>query len=260
MFSGSISLGLVNVPITIAKAWGDEREGSLKQVCSCHKKPIDASWRCSVSMERCTDTVSAVQISDDEWRVISTDEMGKIEDATNSKVLEVLDVQPLARLPLLYATGCYFIRHDDKAKMRPEAMATLVASMTKAKVGLVVKWGNSTREKLCVIAAERGVLTLRVIPFWSGVRVPSKKERAHFSVKLKPRNVAKMDELLGALSNPEGFQYAEYQDEGLALRQAAVERILDGEEPVQRKAPEKIEEEDIDIFEMIDRAVAEVKA
>jgi non-homologous end joining protein Ku len=260
MFSGAIQLGLVNIPITIGKSWGDEREQSLIVICDHSAEAgqiirIDRSEFC----ERCdgppTNKRLAVQTGESEYKVLDDDQVADIEAATSSKILDVLDVQPLDKLPIMYSIGTYYIRHDSKSKMAPTALATLITSMAKNKVGLVVKWGNSTREKLCLLTVESGVLILRVIPFLDSIRVPSAKEREHFKVKVEKKNVAKMDELLDAIRNPNGFQYSEYRDEGLHLRQQAVERILKGEKP-KRKAPPKVEPQ-IDIFEMIDNAVAE---
>jgi non-homologous end joining protein Ku len=259
MFTGTIELGLVNIPITLGKAVGDEREGSLKQVCRCHQKPIDARWRCAVSHEYTTDTVAAVQVGDDEWRLIDEAEMQQIEEATKSKILTVLDVQPTSKLPLMYAYGTYYVRHDAKSKMRPDAMATLVASMTKNHYGLVTKWGNSAKEKLCFITAESGVLVLRLIPFWENIRVASSAEREHFKGKVQPKNVEKMDELLNAFRNPDGFKYAEYADAAIQLRQNAIERILSGEEPKPLPAPPKLDEP-LEIEKMIDLAIAEARS
>lgn len=259
MFSGIIELGLVNIPITLGKAV-DDREAHFKTVCRCHKKPIDARWRCSVSHELTTDTLSAVQVDENEWRVIDEAEMAQIEEATKSKILTVLDVQPIDKLPLIYAYGTYYVRHDAKSKMRPDAMTTLVASMTKNKYGLVVKWGNASRDKLCLITAESGVLVLRLIPFWENIRVASQTEREHFRGKLVKRNVEKMDELLNAFRNPEGFRYTEYSDVGRELREAAVERILSGEEQPARPAPPKDDSGPLEIEKMIDLAIAEARS
>lgn len=258
MFTGVIELGLVNIPVTLGKAI-DDREPHFRTVCRCHKKPIDARWRCSVTEKLTTDTLSAVQVDENEWRVIDEDEMAQIEEATKSKILTVLDVQPTSKLPLMYAYGTYYVRHDLKSKVRPDAMATLVASMTKNKYGLVVKWGNASRDKLCLITAESGVMVLRLIPFWENVRVASTDEREHFKGKIQPRNVEKMDELLNAVRNPEGFRYPEYSDVGKELREAAVERILSGTEPKSRPAPPKDDDGPLEIEKLLDLAMEAMK-
>ena len=258
MFSGTIQIGLVNVPITLGKSWSDERETSLKQVCICHKQPIDRSERCSVDHTSPVSKLYAVQVEEGVWRPIDENEMAQIESDTTSKILDVIDVQPVSKLPLLYATGCYYCRHDKKAKMEPTAMATLVASLTKGNLGLVCKWGNASREKLCVITAEAGILILRVIPFLENVRVASTAEREHFRAKPDPKNVTKMTELLDAIQNPNGFQYAEHHDEGLRLRTEAVERIIAGKKSEPRPEPKMPEQ--TDIFAMIDAAIAEVRS
>jgi non-homologous end joining protein Ku len=262
MFSGSIKLGLLNIPITIGKATEDGREHGLSQVCD-HSDDgrivrIDKSERCEICGGRPQHKAMAVKLPDsDEYRIFDTNELTAIEDATKSSVLKILDAQPLSKLPLLYSTGVYYVRHNVKSKTDAEAFATLAVTLSKNRMGLVCKWGNSAKEKLCVITSDRGVMMLRVIPFVDSIRPASSVEREHFSVKVNPKAMTKMDAFLHEISNPEGFAYANYSDQGLALRQAAVERVLAGEKP-NRPAPPKPEVEPMDLDAMIEAAMADV--
>jgi non-homologous end joining protein Ku len=260
MWTGTIELGLVNIPVTLAKAVDDKSESAIKQVCRCHSLPIDARWRCKETHELCTDTVPAIKIGegDNDWLEIDESEMVAIEDRTKSKILTLLDVQPVDTLPLMFAYGVYYVRHNAKANVEPTAMATLVAALSKSNYGLMVNWGSAANEKLAAITAEAGVLVLRLVPHWDRVRVASSMERAHFKGKLDKRNVERMTELLEAFRNPEGFQYPKYADEGQELRHALIERILNGEQmPEQAPAP-KVDPDQF--FEMLDKAIEEVRS
>jgi non-homologous end joining protein Ku len=264
MFSGSIKLGLLNIPITIGKATEDGREHGLSQVCDHSEQAgeivkLDKSERCERCQGRPQHKAMAVKLPDsDEYRIFDTNELAAIEDATKSPVLKILDAQPLSKLPLLYSTGVYYVRHNTKSKSDAEAFATLAVTLSKNRMGLVCKWGSSAKEKLCVITSDRGVMMLRIIPFVDSVRPASSVEREHFTVKVAPKAVTKMDAFLQEISNPEGFAYGNYSDQGLALRAAAVERILAGEKPAQ-PAPAKPEVEPMDLDAMIDAAMDQVR-
>lgn len=48
-------------------------------------------------------------------------------------------------------------------------------------------------------------------------------------VNIEDRTVKRVADLLREIQHKDGFQYAAYADEGLRLRQAAVDRVLAGE-------------------------------
>jgi non-homologous end joining protein Ku len=264
MWSGSIELGLINIPITVGKAWSDERETSLITVCDHgdgHAYKINRSERCDQCGGAPTNKQAAIIMGDGDgvegYYVLDSNEYAEIENSTKTLTLEIKDAQPLSALPMIFTTGTYYIRHDDKAKVQPKALNRLVTALGKTGYGLVCQWGNSSSQKLCVIHAERGVLLLRVIPHLSEIRVPSKRERAHFSVPANEAEVEKMIELLNAIRKPK-FDYASYVDHGLELRQAAVERILAGEQMQTPDEPQPAEEPS-DMLAALEMALAGMK-
>jgi non-homologous end joining protein Ku len=260
MWSGSIELGLLNIPVTVGKAWADERETSLTSVCDHegHAYRITRNERCEECGGAPQNKKTAVITGDDHFYVLDEGELIAIENSTKTLTLEIKDAQPLNTLPLIFATGTYYIRHDDKSKVQPKALNRLVTALGKTNYGLICQWGNSSSQKLCVIHAERGVLLLRVIPHLSEIRVPSKRERMHFSVPPNEAEVGKMVELLDAIRNQNGFDYGSYVDHGLELRQAAVERILRGEQTEAPDEPEPVEEP-TDVMAALEMALAGMK-
>jgi non-homologous end joining protein Ku len=262
MHTTSIQLGLLNIACTVGKASSEERESAITTIAvDEHGQPaiIDRSERVAETGSTVYQKAKAVKMEDDSWRVISESEWDEIEKATKLPTLKVLDVQKLSKLPMMYSTGCYYLRFDTKAKQAPDAFAVLMAALTKTQTGLIVKWGaNASRQKLAVISAEAGVLIMRVIPFLTEIRVASKQERAHFKAEFTEREVEKMTELLREIQNPKGFQYAEYADEGLKLRSAAVDKIIAGEKPDEISEPEQ-QEQQTSIFDAIEAAVAGLK-
>lgn len=257
MWQGFIQIGLINIPVSLGKAAEIQRESSLVQVCNHDDHEpvkIDRSERCEECEGRPLSKRWAVQTDEGEFHVFNENEYNEIEEATKLDSLVVTDVQPASNLPLMYSFGAYYIRHNEKAKITPSAMATLVAAMMKTKLCLVCKLGNASRQKLCVISAENGLLILRQVPFLDDVRVASKAERLHMSAKVDRKAVEKMGDLLHELQNVDGFAYAEYNDAGLQLRAEAVDRIMKGEKREIKKMDPKPDAE-VDIFALIDNEV-----
>jgi non-homologous end joining protein Ku len=267
MWSGAIELGLISIPITIAKAWSDEKVEGLTTVCvhevggKTAPQPVTRNDRCELCNGSPENKKKAVAVDETHLHIFDEVEFAAIEDSTKTPTLVIRDVQPMKDLPLMFSTGLYYIRHDDKSKAPPKALNRLVTALGQTGYGLVCQWGNSSSQKLCVITARRGVLCLQVIPHRSELRPASTKERAHFAVKDNPAETSMMVELLNTLKNPAGFQYESYRDHGYELRQAMVERILDGDVPDDDlPEPESAPEEVEDIMDALKAALEAARA
>lgn len=245
MWSGTISLGLLNIPVTIGKSWADEREPSLRDCCSCHGLPIDRTERCTVTNEPPQGKQKGVEFDGEQWKLLSENEYADIENATKSDSLSILDVQPAYDLPLEYGTGTYYVRHDKKAKGVPiENFSTLVATLAQGDRAAVVKWCRNARQKLAVLHVQDGLLLLTTIPFASELREAGDQEKAHHAVKPDPALVTMMGTLFDAVAS-EGFDHEAYKDEGLRLRAEAVEKILSGEKMQEKPKPKENVAEDL---------------
>jgi len=232
MWSGTLRLGLLTVPITLAKATSEQREKALVTVCE-HGVPINRSERCGAGEETCTLSKSkAVQVGEDEYRTLEPNEYLAIEDSTKSDTLDVLDVQPLRELPLIFGMGTYYVRADAKVRGSEQGFAILHAALAKTKQGLVVKLCRSASQKLCVIHASEGLLLLTQIPFMAELRKPGEQERSHWETEAPEAQVALATELLSQQRNPDGFAWPDYIDNGYKMRTAVVDRILADELPL----------------------------
>lgn len=231
MWSGTIRLGLIPIPVTIGKAWQDQRETGLRDLCSEHGVPVDRTERCS-SSAKCNlpAKVKGVQLPSGGWRKISEAEMVQIEADTKADTLDILDVQPVYDLPMEYGTGTYYIRFDQKAKgFDAGPFAHLQATLVKNDLGMVVKWCSSTRQRLAIIhGRDDGALLLTTIPYVNELREATGTELFHMQEAIDENVVKQMADLLGTLSQPE-FKHSAYADEGQKLRSAAVDKVLKGE-------------------------------
>lgn len=231
MWSGTIRLGLIPVPVTIGKAWQDQRETSLRDVCASHSVPIDRTERCTTPKCKLEGgKAKAVQLPSGEWRKISDAEMAQIEADTKADTLDILDVQKVYDLPIDYATGTYYIRFDQKAKgfdARP--FAHLQATLVRNDLALVVKWCSSSRQRLAFVTGEgNGALLLRTIPYANELREATGTELFHMQEQIDEAVIEQMKTLLDGMAQSE-FKHSAYSDDGAKLRSDAVDKVLKGE-------------------------------
>jgi non-homologous end joining protein Ku len=230
MWSGTIKLGLIDIPVTIGKSWADEREQGLRDLCATHNVPVDRTERCSTHARTCQlegGKVKGVHTGE-KWVPLSESEYSAIEDATKSDRLEILDVQPVYDLPIEYGTGTYYVRYDKKVKgFDATAFAHFAATLSQRDLGVVVKWCKAAKQRLAVLhTSGEGILLLTTVPFASEWREPGDQEIEHRKIEVQPAVVEQMGNLLDSLKQEE-FDHERYSDEGMKLRSDAVEKILD---------------------------------
>jgi DNA end-binding protein Ku len=243
MWSGTITIGLLNVPVTIGKAWADEREKGLRDFCATHKIPVTRNERC----ESCSGApeggkVKGVEGAEGKLHFLNENEMAGIEDSTKSPTLNVLDVQPLDDLPMEYVIGTYYLRADKKVPGSDQPFAILCDALAKTGFALVSKWCNASKQKLVFIHEHNGILCLRHLPMANEIRLPGEQETRHQQIAVADSHVDMAVKLLKATKGRKKFNHAAYEDEGLNLRREAVELLLnsDGEDrPEQKNEQEK---------------------
>ena len=234
----TIRMGMLTMPVTIGKSWADEREKNLRELCSCCNLPVDRTERCPTKGGPPSGKVKGVEMADGTWHILSADEISFIE-SVKSKTLSIEETAPLSRLPMLFATGTYYVRHDDKrGEGQEEIFATFAAGLEKSRTGAIVKWGSTSRERLCVMHAHNGIVFLTTIPMLAELRLPGAQEKAHLTATVNNKTVDTMVELFDAMGVAK-FDHGSYTDEGLSKRNAVVDAILDGEVPEKNSKDEK---------------------
>lgn len=255
MWTGLVRLGMLNVPVSIAKAYSQEKENSLKDLCATHKTPVSRSERCSSDSDcALSSKVKGIEITEGEWREFSADEHTRIQDATKSDTLDVLDAQPLDEFPLEFSLGTYFVRSDKKSKGSEQAFGLLCATLEQTGLGLFVKWCSATRQRMCVISADRGIVYLREIPTAFEIREPGDDETRHDGVQVDPAAVKMLSQLFEQTQAEGGFNHTDYVNKGLSLRQEAVDRVLNGDEG-EEITPTPEQEPAIDIMAQISASI-----
>lgn len=241
MWKGSISLGMLTIPISVGKSWGDETDPSLKDVCTCHGLPIERHERCKVTGDRPEGKTKGVAVIDAteadgvRWHAMDKSEWDNIKQQTKSFSLDILDIQPLDTIPMHFSIGTYYCRAENGSE---RAFAIFAEVLERHKMAAVTKWCRDTKQKLAVLHVWDGILLMTVLPFRSAWRAPGEAERAHLKEDVRSqvnmREVAVAEQILNAMSSPLGFAWESYRDDGVALRAQVVDRMLTGLQPAHR--------------------------
>jgi DNA end-binding protein Ku len=257
IWSGSISFGLLNVPVKLYSAvskksvsFRELRESDGSRVR--HKRVAEADGE---EVEY-GDIVKGYEIAPDQYVVITPDELAEL-DPKKTRAIEVLDFVDLDDIDPIYFDHPYYLGPDKGAE---RAYALLVKAMEESHKVAIARFVLRNRESLAALRPMDGVLTMATMRFADEVVSPDEISEVLGeeveNPKKKELDMAKA--LIDSLTSEfDADQYKdEYREELLALieRKAKGESIVstETEAPKPTKAP--------DLMAALEESLAAVKA
>ncbi|MFI5123205.1 MAG: Ku protein [Vicinamibacteria bacterium] len=257
IWSGSISFGLLNVPVKLYSAVSKksvsfrelrESDGSRvrhKRVAEADGEEVDYG-----------DIVKGYEVAPEQYVVITRDELEEL-DPKKTRAIEVLDFVDLDDIDPIYFDHPYYLGPDKGAE---RAYALLVKAMEDAHKVAIARFVLRNRESLAALRPMDGVMTMATMRFADEVVSPQEisevlGEQAE-APKKKELEMAKA--LIDSLTSEfDADQYRdEYREELLSLieRKAKGESIVssEAEAPKPTKAP--------DLMAALEESLAAVKA
>ena len=246
IWTGSISFGLLNVPVRLYSAVSSrqirfkelrEKDGSRVR----HKRVAEEDGE-EVAYE---EIVKGYEIAPDQFVVMTRDELEAL-DPKKTKTIEIEDFVDLDEIDPIYFNQPYYVGPAQGAE---RAYALLAQAMSEQRKVAIARFVMRNKESLAALraSADGGVLTLATMRFADEVVPPEQLGDALGEVgevEPKDREVEMAKALIESLSND--FDPASYEDtyraELLELieRKASGEKIVsaDAEEPAPTKAPD----------------------
>ncbi len=209
IWSGSISFGLVNIPIKVVGAVSDkdihfnqlhEQDGArikYKKVCSKDGEEVPAE-----------DIVRGYEIRSGQY-VTFTDEELEAADPKASRTIEIQDFVDLPEIDPAFFDKPYYLVPD---KAAGKAYALLLAALkdtNKVGVARVVMHG---KENLVALRALEGVLMMETMHFAEEVTPPEKiaEEVKADDIAVDKRQLELAKQIIDSLSNP--FEPEKYEN------------------------------------------------
>jgi DNA end-binding protein Ku len=244
IWSGSISFGLLNVPVKLYSAVSRknvsfrelrEKDGSRIR----HKRVAEADGE-EVPYE---DIVKGYEVAPEQYVVVTRDELEEI-DPKKTRAIEIQDFVDLDDIDPIYFDQPYYLGPDKGAE---KAYALLVKAMGDAKKVAVARFVLRNREHLAAIRPADKVLTMATMRFADEVVAPDELGEdvvPENGRKLDKREVEMAKQLIDSLTadfDPSKY-HDEYREELLSLidRKAQGKAVVEAvsEEPKPTKAPD----------------------
>ncbi|NNV01366.1 Ku protein [Brevibacillus sp. MCWH] len=226
VWKGSISFGLVNIPVRMHTAT-EERDIRFRQLHSeCHT-PIKYAKMCPHCQREvdASEIVRGFEYEKGNFVIIRDEDLEAIAPETR-KAIEILDFVDLNEIDPVYFDKSYFLSPQDTGE---KAYALLRAAMEETGKIAVARVTMRNRQSLAVVRLYEHCIMLETIFYPDEVRpvsqVPSLPEA---DVSLADNELKMAAELIRNMTTP--FDPAKYKDEYRSQLQAVIESKRKGEE------------------------------
>jgi DNA end-binding protein Ku len=257
IWSGTISFGLLNVPVKLYSAVA-RRGISLREIRGSdgarirHRRVAEGTDE-EVPYE---EIVKAFEITPDRYVPLSKDEMEALAPA-KTRAIEVQDFVDLDQIDPIYFNSPYYLGPAEGAE---KAYSLLAEAMEESGKVAIARFVFRNKEHLAALRPNDEVLTLTTMRFADEVVSPSELEDVLPADKQKvaKKEVEMAEQLIDSLTTE--FDPAAYRDEYREELLALIERKAEGkdvleapaaEEPQPTKAP--------DLMAALEESIAAVK-
>ena len=258
IWSGSISFGLLNVPVKLYSAVSKQtvrfrelREGDGSRVK--HKRVAESDGK-EVPYEK---IVKGYEYAPDQYVVLSRDELSEL-DPKRTRAIEIQDFVDLDDIDPIYFEQPYYLGPDKGAE---RAYALLVQAMKDARKVAIARFVLRNKEHLAAIRPMDDVLTLTTMRFHDEVSSPQDLDGEVFE-EAKPKKPEKRElemakQLIESLTSD--FEPNKYRDEYREELLDLLERKAEGKEVVSAPSEEPKPTKAPDLMAALEESLAAVK-
>jgi len=256
IWSGTISFGLLNVPVRMFSAVA-RRNIALREIreSDCakikHRRVAEGTDE-EVPYEN---IIKAYELSPGQYVPLGKDDLAALAPE-KTRAIDVQDFVDIEEIDPMYFDSPYYLGPADGAEKAYSLLASAMESSGKAAIARFV---FRNKEHLSAIRASDGVLTLTTMRFHDEVVPPSDLDDAlpDKKPKVAKKEQQMAEQLIDSLSTE--FEPDSYRDEYREQLLALIERKAEGKEIVAPEAEEPKATKAPDLMAALEESIAAVK-
>jgi len=256
IWSGTISFGLLNVPVRLFSAVA-RRNIALREIRESDSARIKHRRVAEGTDEEVPyeNIVKAYELSPGQYVPLSKDEMAALAPE-KTRAIDVQDFVDIEEIDPMYFDSPYYLGPADGAE---KAYSLLAAAMESSGKAAISRFVFRNKEHLAAIRATDGVLTLTTMRFHDEVVPPSELDDAlpDKKPKVAKREQQMAEQLIDSLSTE--FEPGAYKDEYREQLLALIEQKAEGKEIVASEAETPKETKAPDLMAALEQSIAAVK-
>jgi DNA end-binding protein Ku len=259
-WNGSISFGLVSIPVGLAPATAASARQSDVQFKMLHRTcltPIRQKRWCPVhDVELGPDEiVRGWEVSKGEYVAIEDAELEALENHETSRAIEITRFVPSGEVdPVYFDRTYYLVPAALEAQRRPYALLT--EAMRDAGVSALGSFVLAGKEKLCLIRPKGDALALETLFVAEDVRSQAEVDEAVSGASARPEELTLARQIISALEG--SFDPAALQSGYRASLRELLQAKLEGRAPAEPE-PVAADAPVIDLMEALRASVAATK-
>ena len=257
IWSGTISFGLLNVPVKLYSAvsrktirFNELRESDSSRVR--HKRVAEADDK-EVPYE---EIVRGYEISPDRYVVFSRDELEQLNPA-KTRAIEIQDFVDIEQIDPIYFDSPYYLAPAEGAE---KAYGLLVRAMDASGKAAIARFVLRNKEHLAAIRPMDGVLTLTTMRFADEVVSPKELDDVlpDSSPRVEKREREMAEKLIDSLAAD--FKPEKYRDEYREQLLSLIEQKAEGKQVVASESEEPEPTKAPDLMAALEESLAAVKS
>jgi DNA end-binding protein Ku len=223
IWSGSLSFGLVNVPVKVVTAIS-QKEVKFNQIHGKDGGRIEMKRVCSADGAEVPydEIVKGFKVGPDQYVTINPEELLQLNPA-KTETIDISDFVELAEIDPIYYEKVYYLVPD---KGGSKAYRLLLEAMQSTKKVAIARVVMRTKEYLVAIRPYEDALTMTTMNYDDEVIKPESIEGIPEKVKATPKEVEMAKKLIDALSAD--FDPSKYTDEFREQVLAMIEAKAEG--------------------------------
>jgi DNA end-binding protein Ku len=256
IWSGSISFGLLNVPVKLYSAVA-RRNIALREIRDSDSARIKHRRVAEGTDEEVPyeNIVKAFEITPGQYVPLSKDEMSALAPE-KTRAIDVQDFVDLEQIDPVYFDSPYYLGPADGAE---KAYSLLAKAMGASGKVAIARFVFRNKEHLAAIRASDGVLTLTTMRFADEVVAPDELDDVlpEKTPKVAKKEQQMAEQLIDSLSTD--FNPSAYRDEYREQLMSLIERKAEGKEIVTPEAEEPQATKAPDLMAALEQSIAAVK-
>ncbi len=258
-WNGSISFGLVTIPVGLAPATKPAARQSDVSFRTLHREcgtPIRQKRWCPVHEREvgADEIVKGWEVAKGEFVMIEDSDLEAIEQQDTSRAIEITSFVPLEEVDPIYFDRTYFLVPPGAAAQR-RPYKLLLEAMNETGMAALGRFVLAGKEKLCLIRTKGDALVLETMFVAEDVYAQEEIDEAVESTETKKAEVDLARQVIASLATD--FDAAELTSTYRSQLRELLQAKLEGQE-IKRPEPQP-ETPVVDLMEALKRSVAEAK-
>jgi DNA end-binding protein Ku len=256
IWNGSISFGLVNIPVGLALATTPKAKQSDVSFRTLHREcrtPIRQKRWCPTHEQEVgpDEIVKGWEVAKGEFVIVEDADLEAIQMHDDSRSIDIMRFVPLSEVDPIYLDRTYYLAPASQANAR-RPYVLLLEAMKQASMGAVGRFVLRGAEYFCLIRPKGDALALETLFLAEDVRSQAEIDEAVAGMEVKEPELDLANQVMQSLVGD--FEPDELVSEYRGNLRAMLEAKLSGEEI---KKPEPVVETPVvDLMEALKASVA----